>query len=357
MNKEKKIKNLILIASHEEADYWYNTFSELFSPYKNTNLLGTSVYNHKKNKNLTTYNDPQLLLKNEKETVKNYFKGKIPDEKIKIRFNLFEEKYLNMKIKIFLDDESTLLFTNEIHNGRDNHYFQMMRLEYSRMLRLININAYTKYTFIFDKLIEVYNNYSTYLNDYKNVKLQNEKNKKITEITKVSAEQLANKYFENFILNIEGENISLIINFRENFLLKYKFHTDNLVTSFENIKNTFDKTIKLFTSFNKYNIIKIEKIDRENETHKPFIAKEEIQDLLNNEIKLRKQIKEYIIPKIEMRGKKPFIYHEKILPRYFLEDNNICGRPLKAEEEMDSLQKIFNEICTEEKNKIIDSNK
>lgn len=346
MTKEKRIKDMILRASEEESLYWYDFLKQLFSPYNNTKLPGSSAYNPKRNPNLTTYEDPGLLLKNEKKIVKNYFKDKIPDDKILIRCGLFEEKYLTLKIKIILNDQSTLTFSNEIFNGRDNHYFQMMKLQYSRMMNEIPLDCYTRYTFIFDKLIDVYNNYSNYLNEYR-------KTKKITEISKVSAEQLANKYFNDYELKIEGEKIFFSINYFDKIELKYTFTTKNLVQSFENIKNNFDKTLKFFTSFDGYNQIKIEKINRENEQHKGFLAKEEIQELLNNEIELRKKIQEYIYPKIQMNGKKAIISQENFVLRCFLEENNICSNPINAKEEMDKFKKIFKEVCNEEKEKRI----
>ncbi len=357
MTKEKKIKDLLLKATDDEAKYWDNFLSEMFDPFNNKDTPGTSAFNYKRNKNLKNPKDSGLLLKDEKEIVTNHFKGIIPKEKIKIRFGLFEEKYLIIKIKIILEDESSITFENEICKGRNENYFQMMELKYSRIQHKISINGYASYSFIFNRLIEVYNNYSNYINDYQNVKIENEKTKKITSISKVSAEQLANMYFDDYVLETEGKRLTLTINYLKIFSIKYSFTSDNLAKSFENIKNNFDKTFKFFTSFEEYNNIKIEKINRENETHKPFIAKEEIQELLNNEMELRNKITEYITPKIEMRGKKPFIYHENFLPSYFLEENNICGKPIKAQEEMDKLKQIFKEVCTEEKNKIIESNK
>ena len=145
-------RKLALRPTEDETEYWYNFFDNLFSLYeKNPNPFD---YNHvvpKKNENWVSFQERNLYVELDKEKIVNYFKGRIPDDKISFEFTLFEKKYLTFVIKILLSDNNEIILKLKLlKNVWDGSIIEHLTINYSRIIPTVHLSEYTKKEFFFD---------------------------------------------------------------------------------------------------------------------------------------------------------------------------------------------------------------
>lgn len=257
--------------------------------------------------------DNNIFYESDKEKVSKYFFEKIPSDKIKIEYNFLKDKYLLFTITINLDKDFDFICEYTI-DDKYNTLIKRVNIGLSKLKHheyISNFNLdYLKIETIFDEIVEFYHNYSKLVYLLEEKKLTKEKKEKLITINKVSVENLAALYFDNYELEIDVEHIKLTLKYLDNVEISYRIKTDNFAATFSLIKEKSDMLKTNLIELSNCNHYYIEKLNLNKNTHNTLVAPEKIKELLSSKEELENDIKSFLKNTFEERKEIALINNE-----------------------------------------------